>query len=672
MKNFKCICLLCLLLSFLSCTNSEKDQRTPLQDSLLQTVDDSIRLQSPHMQAMLNHGMASARDSITYYEYYLRNSFVYYLNDKIESMKVFTERTLAFAKRQSPVTKRVHGLFGMAYMLRAMQLHRLRQDADSSIFYYKLAVDNLMKSDDKEKLPNICANMADAYFVANDIPKAAFWYRRALFLSDSLHMPAASNVSINMGLAQIYTQLRDYESANTCYLNTEKHYNDLDPNMQIMFVGSYGNFFYYKKDYPNALKQFRRMKHLLESNHLLDIDYNVCEINLADVFLNLNMLDSARVYVNRCQSYFIKNKVDPAIYYTNTVKIGIALKTGNVGEAKNIIENEKVKAPAEPNMVNIRSEYMRQYYAKTGNYEGAYSALQNYMMRNDTLEQNKTHMRAAEIMLRFQQDTLALHHQIYVAAKNKEVKNAYIIVFAALAIVIICVLLWIINIIYLRRRRLQSQVKMLQLRLANVRNRISPHFIFNVLNNIIIKNEKISSDNLKAVTQFIRKGLDMSRHTFVTLKEEMDFTCLYIKTTRYIIDDDFVFNVKTPDDDTLNSIFIPSMFIQILAENSIKHALLQKQGEKRLTIDVAHNAEGTCIRVKDNGCGFSVDKSNSGTTKTGLNVLRQTIFLVNDKNREKMTFDVHNMYDANCKVIGCEAVIFIPSGMNIVERIDYE
>lgn len=656
-------------LALLCCTNVKKGYRTPLEDSLLQRVDDSIRLQSPQMKEVVQANMAAAKDSVTYYEFYLRNSYVCFLYDQPDSMRYYADRTLDFAFRQKERTPRIHDLIGLAYMIRAAECYHFKSNPDSVFYFYNLALEHITRSCDQEKLPNLCANIADAYQQINNVPKAAYWYRRALFLSDSLNMPVATNVSINMGLAQVYLFLSNYESAQECYRHTEEHYNEMDRNMQTMFLNNYGNFFYFKKDYRNALKYFRKAKTELEKTHPQSIDLNICYLNMADVYLNLGIKDSATAYLNRCTPFFVKNKVDVAIYYCNTVRIGLALADDNLRLAKTIIEGEKVAPPNEPNMTNIRNGYLRRYYSEIGNYKEAYRLLSDNVAANDTLEQNKTHMRAAEIMMRFQQDTLALHHQINIQAKDKEVRTAYTIVAFAVIVIVVIILLYII---ITRRRKLEGQVRILQLRLTNVRNRISPHFIFNVLNNIINKNEKINSEDLLTVTQFIRTGLDMSRHIYVTLKQEIDFTCQYVYATKNILDEDFFFKIEKPDDETLNSIQIPSMFIQILAENSIKHALMGKEGRKELSIIIRHDSQTTDIAVIDNGPGFSVSSIGSNSTRTGLNVIRQTIFIVNQNSKKKISFNIHNVTNDAGVTIGCKAELHIPSGMELTEKYQYE
>lgn len=651
-----------------SCRNHTKDEiRNRTQDSLLRKTDDSVRMQSPRVYSMIEKGMRTATDSITYYEYYLRKSNMCFLNSKADSINYYADHTLEFARRQNPRTPRVYELIGLAYTIKAAYYYRYKSNTDSVLYYYAIVYKYMMKSCDLEKLPNICGNIADAYAQKNDIPQAAHWYRRALFLADSLHMPYSTNVSLNMGLAQIYMILRDYKTAEEYYEHTHTYYNELDPNLQIYFLNNYGNFLYYKKDYRKALVIFKRMKALLERQNPQKkvFDYYLCLLNTADVYLKLGMADSSKACIGRCEPYFQKNKVDVAIYYVNTVKIGIALATDRVEDARKIISTEKVAPPNEPNIVNIRSEYLKEFYVETGNYKNAFYTLSDYMNRNDSLEHNKIHMRAAEIMMRFQQDTLTLHNQLNIKEKEKEVRTAYTWIILIVSISIILALSLLIIITNGRKKKAQNQMKMLQLRLSSVRNRISPHFIFNVLNHEINKNEKIDPEELMSLTQFLRTGLDISRNTYVTLKDELDFVSKYINTTRHLLGADFRFNINAPSDDITKEYTIPSMFIQILAENAVKHGLMGKEGTKELDIIAKCSKNEIEIIVRDNGTGFNISKSSSNSTKTGLNILRQSIFIINERSKHKMSFSIHNRQTEDGKIKGCEAILHIPTRLRL-------
>ncbi len=106
---------------------------------------------------------------------------------------------------------------------------------------------------------------------------------------------------------------------------------------------------------------------------------------------------------------------------------------------------------------------------------------------------------------------------------------------------------------------------------------------------------------------------------------------------------------------------VPSMFIQILVENAIKHGLKNKEGHKQLNVSVQHNDNGTDICVEDNGIGFDIRRSNSSSTKTGLDIIRTSIMIINRHNKHnKIKFQIHNIITDDGRIEGCESMLHIP------------
>jgi LytS/YehU family sensor histidine kinase len=281
------------------------------------------------------------------------------------------------------------------------------------------------------------------------------------------------------------------------------------------------------------------------------------------------------------------------------------------------------------------------------------------------VEKSKSYVRSAEIMMRFSQDTLALHKQINIDAKEKQVKNMYIWLIVSVAVILILALLILTGVFYMRKRRLQSDFDLLQMRMENIRNRISPHFIFNVLNHEIDKQDEHTAKELMTMTHLIRDGLNISHKVYISLFEEIDFVKRYVYIENQILGENFVCHVDVPADDVLRRVFIPSMFIQILVENSIKHGLKMKQGIKRLSIKIDCTDISTVIKVSDNGIGFSTVRDMACSTRTGLNVIRQTILIVNARNSNKMRFNINNITDENQHIAGCMATLVIPAGIKL-------
>lgn len=644
--------------------NGFPDERSAQQDSSLNIIDDSLYALSPHVRALIENGIKRFPDSMSYYEYTIRRGVIYGLYLKSDSCLTNAHEVLAFAFRQKEKTSRLQELIGRSYANIGCFYFTIKMNPDSALHYYLLAYDYFSKSDNKTNLCDISANIADTYAQKNDMTQCASWYRRGLFLVDSMQLPKSNNISIYLGLAQTYTYIRDYQTAQYYYSQTEKQLGNLRPNMRIFFLNNYGNFFYFKQDYPNALRQFRRLEQMLTDLKMANsLDMKVCRLNMADVFVNLDMTDSAEAHLQGLDEYFNKQHLEAAKYYVNTIRIALAVKEGHYTEAKRLINAEDVQGMEISDMQDIRNRYLRQYYLKTGDYKHAYENILYSTHRNDSIEKSKSHVRSAEIMMRFSQDTLALHKQILIDKQEKHARNMYLWLIVAAALVVILTLMIIAGIFYMRKRRLQGDFNMLQMRLENIRSRISPHFIFNVLNHEMNKVDEHTANSLMTTVQLIRDGLNISHHTYISLREELDFVRKYIQIVSSIIGEDFEYSIECPEGNTLEQEMIPSMFVQILVENAIKHGLKMKEGEKRLSIRVEMDIEGTLITVIDNGVGFSISHNEGTGTHTGLNVIRQTIMVINSRSKQKMRFNITNTTDNHGGVSGCCATLKIPHGI---------
>lgn len=137
-------------------------------------------------------------------------------------------------------------------------------------------------------------------------------------------------------------------------------------------------------------------------------------------------------------------------------------------------------------LANLRNIYLQRYYEKVGDYRRAYTLMNEISEYNDSLEHNHSNMRSAEIMARFTSDTLKLHHDLTIEHKNATIEKTQKQLLLSIAIVLLLMLLFALWIMRSKRKQMKAQMDIMNLRLNIVRNRISPHFVFNVLNNKIV------------------------------------------------------------------------------------------------------------------------------------------------------------------------------------------
>ena len=639
----------------------------------LKQIDDSVMTLAPSVKQLIADGIRTAPDSMTAYEYRLREARYLTLTDRPERFKDNIENILRFAEQQqkrelnNAEKRRLNTLIAGAYNCRAAYYHNFHRKQHQAIQLYKAAYSLLANSDSEHNMPKVCANLADAYIQDNNMPMAAQWYRRALFLVDSLALPPKENVTLYMGLAQIYLSLHDFDTALHYYKATENYFQMMSPSMQAYFLNNFGNYYYFLKDYPQALKMFLRMKHTIERHGMQNnFDMYQCKVNLADVYLNMDSISRAEQCLNEVEPYFRKRHDLTALHYCKTIRIGIATRTGNTAAAQHIIDSndETENHPVQYSLANLRNIYLQRYYEKVGDYRRAYTLMNEISEYNDSLEHNHSNMRSAEIMARFTSDTLKLHHDLTIEHKNATIEKTQKQLLLSIAIVLLLMLLFALWIMQSKRKQMKAQMDIMNLRLNIVRNRISPHFVFNVLNNKIVNAGRVDDTELLDLTRLIRTNLDMSRQPAVKLAEELDFVEKYIRVERFMLGDDFAWHINVAADVDREKVLVPSMFLQILTENAIIHGLKGWDGHKELTIEVHRELHTTVINVSDNGPGFS---TFNGTfkKKTGLGIIAQTVAINNEHNKNKIRFEITNI-EHDGTVCGCRATVRVPDGVKFL------
>lgn len=668
-KYIALVALSCMAL-LVSCRHSADNEDDSKRIASLHQLDDSLNAQSPATIALIEKGMRQSTDSFSYYEYYVRKGRWFCQSSNPDSTVDYIDRTLDFALRQ-PETLRRNGLLAYAYNTKGVNLHNFHRKANEAISVYQSAYRYSMRSEIMNQAPNICANLGDAYVFNNQLVEAASWYRRALFLVDSLQLPKESYASLQLGLADIYLKLNDFESSLKCYRQSEAMFSRLSLSMKAYCLNNYGTYYYYRKDYPNCLRKFRQLEQLLTENGKNDcFDMYLCKLNMADVYLNMDSVSHSEKCLAECEPYFVAHRDTEAMFYCNTIRIGQDVKRGNMSGVSATLAREYQSLGSDFekrvtfNMRHIRNLYLQKYYLSTGNYRSAYETLRNDILENDSLEHNITNLRASEIMTRLAQDTLRLHHALDIEHKTVELgQTRFVALVVAVFFLLVC-MVFVVKSMRSAKRLETSKQRILQLKLEGSRNRISPHFVFNVLNNKILHTDASDAQELMDLVRLIRSNLDLSCNMKVSLATELDFVKQYLAVERPMMGDDFSFSLEVDADVDLENVFIPSMFVQILVENALVHGLRGWEGKKELRVTVTRpHSGGTLVAVLDNGRGFDI--RNKVSKRTGLNIITQTLAVVNTRNRNKMTFALKNRKADDGSILGCTAQVYIPDGLQM-------
>jgi two-component system, LytTR family, sensor kinase len=155
----------------------------------------------------------------------------------------------------------------------------------------------------------------------------------------------------------------------------------------------------------------------------------------------------------------------------------------------------------------------------------------------------------------------------------------------------------------------RHQQLLLRARMDALSRQINPHFLFNTLNTVSAL-IRFDPDNARGVVlklSNIMRRLLRKHETFVPLREELQFIDDYLDIEVARFGKDNLEIVKEIDDEALEA-FVPSMLLQPIVENCLKHGLAPKIEGGKIQLRTAH-AEGRLrIEIEDNGVGISEEK----------------------------------------------------------------
>jgi LytS/YehU family sensor histidine kinase len=194
--------------------------------------------------------------------------------------------------------------------------------------------------------------------------------------------------------------------------------------------------------------------------------------------------------------------------------------------------------------------------------------------------------------------------------------------------------------------------------LKSLQGQMNPHFVFNSLstlqNLVLNQQDKEVLEYISEFSKLMRTMLDNSRNDIISIIDEIDFLKNYIDLEQIRFKNFFEvqWDIKIPLDD-LEEIYIPTMLIQPIIENAIKHGVSKLNSYKgiiEISIDLPQH-DFVEIRVKDNGSNSII--SNKKHTSTAIKLIHERLELYQRNNKK-------GKFELDIKPNGAEALLTIP------------
>jgi tetratricopeptide (TPR) repeat protein len=312
---------------------------------------------------------------------------------------------------------------------------------------------------------------------------------------------------------------------------------------------------------------------------------------------------------------------------------------------------------------------MHKMYLSMKDTANAYKSFTLFKQYSDSDFVSKTNLGLSSAKLRYDVDS----HNKQVQLLSLRLKNQRLLIygFSILMFLILTIGLLLFRASKLKEKRRLSELnrKMSEIRQANLRQQMNPHFIFNTLNSIqyyMYQHDKLATNNyLTKFSNLMRKVLDNSQHTSISLADELNALSLYLELETIRFKEKFTYVIKVDDEIDPMLYKVPTMLIQPYVENSICHGLMPMEGKGSVQIDIKMEKDYLLCRIEDNGIGREAAQERKASrgvnhNSLGTQIAASRLNLVNELYGTSLKTKYTDLKDMNGEPAGTLVEIHIP------------
>lgn len=666
MSRFRLTVYILMILTVIGCRRH--DRQTSLYESFGQEVADVLErghIDSAMMIIETHKRLAlEAQDSDAFYGALTQQAIAsYYGGRQTELLRELDsiDRYLA----RVPRTPLRSLLQGKVHSSRAGYYTRFTYNPDSNIYYYKQAIKEFAGLHDPATQSDAYFNLAGAYRNNGNYDLSAFWFGRAIQVADSADLSDRYRVPQYIGLASNYTELLDFDQSRRWWDRAAEYLPVMSADDRFHYLNNRGHDYFVQKKYPESLQLFLQLDTFLTDRPELEWERNFCRANLTDLYLHSGQDVKADSLLKLTEDYF--TNVQPSEYvqeHLRTQRLQLENMRGHYGNVSAMLADWKSRnASLRPEQVHERLEFVRDYYAATGQWQKALDAMTQYTQYEDSIRNYALRMSASERQMRFERDSRLMAMTKDLEMHKKLLTRDYVVGAISLVVIVLLVIVMVQMRRMARHREERMLHRIMDLRLEALRARINPHFIYNILNHEIARREQGLPSHLDALVRLLRRQSVIVSEVYVSLAEDLSFVDDYVSLESDRVSVPVSYNKHIAPDIDPEKVFLPSMVLMIFVENAFKHgfASLPESDPRILDINVRRANGCYVIDVLNNTAPDASPSCDS--TRQGLKIVANLLQIINEKKRVQIRFDIQPCTLDN-GLPGYRASLFIPTDFN--------
>jgi ligand-binding sensor domain-containing protein len=212
--------------------------------------------------------------------------------------------------------------------------------------------------------------------------------------------------------------------------------------------------------------------------------------------------------------------------------------------------------------------------------------------------------------------------------------------------------------------------KLAELEQTALRSQMNPHFIFNCLTSIqqliVSGNKTDANEYLVKFARLIRKTLDLSGHSFISIREEQEYLNEYLFLEQWRLSGQFEYTITIHNEIGIDNVFIPNMMIQPVVENCVRHGIKSLEQKKGLIqIHFAQHRHCITCTVTDNGVGRSGQSSFNDNAFTkhksyGVDITRKRLQAFSEFNQQHTGIEIKDLVNEDGSSAGTQVILQLP------------